>query len=185
MYSISQLFIYPIKSLGGIQLETAQLTDRGLQYDRRWMLVDTNHRFLTQREYPVMSLLQTAIENGQLLVYHKNNPADKLSLPLDPLPSTTVKVIVWDDECEAQFVNEKADEWFSNKLSFPCRLVYMPDIEKRKVDQQYAHNNELTGFSDGYPLLLLLLQCYGREGGEDSLPTRVLPIIGRGTWVRT
>ena len=73
MYTISQLFIYPIKSLGGIEVSSAQLTERGLQYDRSWMLVDINNCFLTQRELPEMSLLQTAIENNGLQIYHKNN----------------------------------------------------------------------------------------------------------------
>lgn len=155
MYTISQLFIYPVKSLGGIEISSAQLTDRGLQYDRRWMLVDAGNHFLTQREHPVMSLLQTAIEKNKLVIYHKNNIADKLTIPLQPAPKATSKVKVWDDECEAQYVCETADEWFSNKLSMQCRLVYMPDHEKRKVDERYARQNELTNFSDGYPLLII------------------------------
>ncbi len=155
MYTISQLFIYPIKSLGGIELPAAQLTDRGFQYDRRWMLVDEHNNFLTQREYAVMSLLQTAIENNELIIYHKNDITDKVAVPLHPLPNQTSKVKVWDDECDAQYVSESADEWFSKKLLMPCRLVYMPDAEKRKVDERYAQNNEITSFSDGYPLLMI------------------------------
>lgn len=155
MYSISQLFIYPIKSLGGIKLSAAQLTDRGFQYDRRWMLVDANNSFLTQREYPVMSLLQTAIENNELIIYHKNDSTDKVAVPLHPLPKQTSKVKVWADECDALYVSDTADEWLSKKLAMPCRLVYMPDTEKRKVDVQYAQNNEITAFSDGYPLLMI------------------------------
>ena len=50
MYTVSQLFIYPIKSLGGISVNEAKITDRGLEYDRRWMLVDNDHQFLTQRK---------------------------------------------------------------------------------------------------------------------------------------
>lgn len=155
MYSISQLFIYPVKSLGGIEVSVAQLSDRGLQYDRRWMLVDADNRFLTQREYPEMCLLKTMLENDQLIIYYKNNLADKLVLPLQPAITDTITVKVWEYECEAQWVSVVADEWFSNKLAFPCRLVYMPDNEKRKVDERYAQNNEITSFSDGYPLLLI------------------------------
>ena len=40
MLQISQLFIYPIKSMGGMQITSAEVTDRGLKFDRRWMLVD-------------------------------------------------------------------------------------------------------------------------------------------------
>ena len=60
MLQISALYIYPIKSLGGIALDTAVLTDRGLQHDRRWMLIDANSRFLSQRENAQMALLKTA-----------------------------------------------------------------------------------------------------------------------------
>jgi len=94
MYIISQLFIYPIKPLGGFEVSSAQLTDRGFQYDRRWMLVDMDGNFLTQREYAAMSLLQTAIVDDQLIVYPKNNAADKLVLPLHPESTLTIKVRV-------------------------------------------------------------------------------------------
>lgn len=155
MYTISQLYIYPVKSLGGFEVQSAQLTDRGLQYDRRWMVVDSNNNFLTQRVHPSMSLLQAAIVNNELIIYNKNNIADKISTVLQPAPAATSKVIVWDDVCQAQYVSAKADEWLSAKLNMPCRLVYMPDSEKRKVDSQYALQDEVTSFSDGYPVLII------------------------------
>ena len=155
MYTISQLLIYPIKSLGGFEVNTAKLTDRGLQYDRRWMLVDMNNKFLTQREHPIMCMLQTIIENDELIIYHKNNIEDRLATPLYPTAATTIKVNVWDDECDAQLVSELADQWFTQKLSMDCRLVFMPDTEKRRVEEDYAHDNEITAFSDGYPLMMI------------------------------
>lgn len=155
MYTISQLFIYPVKSLGCFEVSSAQLTDRGFQYDRRWMLVDADNRFITQREYPQMSLLQTAIKDDLLVIYHKNNTDDTLSLPVNPETGIACKVRVWNDECVAVYISEVADEWLSNKLSVSCRLVYMPDSERRKVDVQYAFNNEITGFADAFPLLMI------------------------------
>ena len=155
MYTISQLLIYPIKSLGGFEVNSTQLTDRGLQYDRRWMLVDKNNKFFTQREHPVMCLLQTIIENDELIIFHKNNTGDKVAVPLHPTESATIKVTVWDDECAAQHVSELADQWFTQKLSMDCRLVFMPDTENRLVEEAYAHNKEITAFSDGYPLMMI------------------------------
>ena len=155
MYTISQLLIYPIKSLGGFAVNSAQLTDRGLQYDRRWMLVDKNNNFLTQREHPIMCMLQTIIENDELVIFHKNNIEDKIAVPLHPSAATIIKVNVWDDECDAQYVSEQADHWFTQKLLMDCRLVYMPETEKRKVEANYANNNEITAFSDGYPLMMI------------------------------
>ena len=81
---LSQLYIYPIKSLGGIALNRANVTRRGLQFDRRFMLVDSNNSFITQRIQPQMALFRTAIEDGKLIVYHRDNIAEKLYLPLLP-----------------------------------------------------------------------------------------------------
>lgn len=79
---LSQIFIYPIKSLGGIPLLSSIAEERGLKYDRRWMLIDENNSFITQRQYPQMALLKVRIEGELLTVSKKNNEGEKISLPL-------------------------------------------------------------------------------------------------------
>jgi uncharacterized protein YcbX len=156
MLSIGQIYIYPIKSLGGIAVDTALVTDRGLEYDRRFLLVDANGLFLTQREHSSMALLRTAIEGDELIAWHKDNPSDRLRVPLVPEPSlATTTVKVWDDHCDAQYVTDMADKWFSDKLKSKCRLLFMPESTKRMVDPVYALHNDITSFSDGYPVLLI------------------------------
>ncbi|MBI3717676.1 MAG: MOSC domain-containing protein [Sphingobacteriales bacterium] len=157
MLSISDLYIYPVKSLGGIRVKKALVTDRGLQHDRRFMLVDEQNKFLTQREFPVMALLRTAIEGNELVVYHKSNIADKIKLPLTPASNGMNAIVsIWDDTCEAQYVSKEADDWFTKQLALKCRLVYMPDTTQRKVEAAYAISEEdITSFSDAYPLLLI------------------------------
>jgi uncharacterized protein YcbX len=73
MLIITDIFIYPVKSLSGIAVTSSDITDRGLKYDRRWMLVDENMRFISQREHPGLSLLQVALKPNRLHVYHKLN----------------------------------------------------------------------------------------------------------------
>jgi uncharacterized protein YcbX len=156
LLSVSQLFIYPIKSLHGIAIRSANITDRGLQHDRRFLLIDKNNRFLTQREFPKMALLQTAIEEDHLMVFQKDSFENRLVLPLVPGKvgeKTSVKI--WDDDCDAQFISEQADDWFSGQLNADCRLVYMPDSTERKVDKKYAIHDDITNFSDGYPILII------------------------------
>jgi len=70
-YFLSEINIYPIKSLGGISLQSATVEERGLQYDRRWMLVDESNQFITQRYYPQMALLRVEIQNDLLTIKHK------------------------------------------------------------------------------------------------------------------
>jgi uncharacterized protein YcbX len=153
MLQVSELFIYPIKSLGGIAVSSAVVTDRGFQYDRRWMLVDKNNEFMTQREFAEMALLQTEILEDGLKVYHKKKETN-IIIPFEP-EGETISVQVWSDTCKGIVVGKKANEWFSDVLGKHCRLIYMPDATKRRVDGRYALNKEITNFSDGYPFMMI------------------------------
>ena len=171
MLKVSELFIYPVKSLGGISVSNAVVTDRGFQYDRRWMLVDKNNEFMTQREFAEMTLLQTEITEGALKVYHKKTGASIL-IPFEP-EGETISVQVWSDRCKAVIVDQKANHWFSDVLQKNCQLVYMPGSTKRRVDGRYAFNKEVTNFSDGYPFTII------GQSSLDDLNTRLedkLPI---------
>lgn len=155
MLQVSELYIYPIKSLSGIAVKSAKITDRGFEHDRRWVLVDAENRFLTQREHSQMALLQPGIKNNVLSVTHKlNNQSFSIAINTPPKGGRAI-VTIWDDTCEAEFVSDEADQWFSNMLGLPCRLVYMPDETRRIVDQRYAPENSITSFSDAYPFLLI------------------------------
>jgi uncharacterized protein YcbX len=41
---LSDINIYPIKSLGGISIKNAVVEKRGLRFDRRWMLIDEKQK---------------------------------------------------------------------------------------------------------------------------------------------
>ena len=154
MLIVSQLYVYPIKSLGGIGLKSAHLTDRGFEHDRRWMLVDYNNRFITQREVAEMALLQVSLGSGGLTVTHKLS-GDSIRIPFTAATNKKIQADIWDDSCELQLVDDDADDWFSKMLQVECRLVFMPDASKREVDPNYAGNRELTSLSDGFPLLMI------------------------------
>jgi uncharacterized protein len=155
MLTVSELYIYPIKSLGGIALNTATLTDRGFEHDRRWMLVDANDRFLSQREVNTMALLKVQLTENGLLVQNSSRPGAELLIPFAPQTSETLTVTVWSNHCRAIRVSDAADAWFTQQLGLPCKLVYMPDSTRRLVDGRYAHDKEITSFSDAFPLLLI------------------------------
>jgi uncharacterized protein len=155
MLTISDLYIYPIKSLAGISKETVEITSTGLKHDRRWMLVDDNNMFLSQRTHPMMALLQPTETADGIVVTHKNNPTQSIAIPFHNEGKNTIQVSVWDDICEAVEVSTLCNKWFSEMLQTNCKLVYMPDDTKRLVDKRYANNNEVTSFSDGYPILMI------------------------------
>jgi len=172
MLRISQLFIYPIKSLGGIELTCAEVTDRGFKFDRRWMLVDKNNRFLSQREYAEMALLKVKITDTGLLVKYTHYPHDAIVVPFMPQTNQTGKFIIWDDTVAGQYVSDAIDQWFSKVLSISCRLVYMPDDSHREVNPKYAVD-KITSLSDAYPFMMV-----GQSSLDDlnSRLTEQLPI---------
>jgi uncharacterized protein YcbX len=155
MLTVSGLYIYPIKSLGGIALNAARVTDRGFAYDRRWMLVDADNKFISQREVAAMALLKVSIQENGLCVKNSNKPDSFINIPFQPTLSETIMVNVWEDRCRGQRVSDEADAWFSEQLGRMCRLVHMPDATRRRVDGRYALDKEITSFSDGYPMLLI------------------------------
>ena len=156
MFTVSAIYIYPAKSLGGFSVAEAIVTERGFQYDRRWMLVDKDGIFITQREVHSMALLQTAIVPQGLYVYHKQNPGKNITIPFLSSPVGIKKVQIWDDLCTAWcYGDNKINTWFTEILDRQCELVYMPDETNRLVDTAYAKNNEITSFSDGYPFLII------------------------------
>jgi uncharacterized protein YcbX len=155
MLTVSELYIYPIKSLGGIALNSATLTDRGFEHDRRWMLVDDHNQFITQREVNAMALLKPQLTEQGLLIQNSRVAGEELLVPFEPTMASATMVEVWSNHCRAQQVSEEADAWFSQQLGISCKLMYMPDTTNRFVDGRYAHNKEITSFSDGFPLLLI------------------------------
>lgn len=154
-YKLSEICIYPVKSLAGISVNSAEVTDRGLKHDRRWMLVDNNNKFFTQRLIKAMALLQTDFIAESLIVFNKTKPDERIEIPFILRNNQIEKAVVWDDTVDVIPQGKEINDWFSEQLKFDCKLVYMPDETERKVDTNYAKNNEVTSFSDGYPFLII------------------------------
>ena len=172
--TLTGLFIYPIKSLGGISLPAADLTARGLRHDRRWLLVDERNRFLTQREHPTMALLAVeAAHNGFLLRHHQRPELPLLYVPFAAEPDKTLFVSVWDDLVFAWRGTPAADEWLSEALGQPCKLVYMPDMAYREVEPDKPELNPpgtLVSFADGYPYLLATEESLAKLNAQLAEP---------------
>jgi len=154
-YILSEIYVYPIKSLSGISLSEATVETRGLKFDRRMMLVDHNNDFITQRKYPQMALIKTELKNDFLILSHKTNNEINYEIPLEIKTGKNIQVTIWNDTVDALHFSNEADEWFSDILNIKCKLVYMPDNVKRQVDNKYAARNEIVSFADAFPFLII------------------------------
>jgi len=151
--TLSEIWIYPIKSLGGIKLISTQVMPKGLKYDRRWMLIDENGMFMTQRTNAQMALFKLALEADHLVIsYHQGSIKLSLNHSYSNLP---VDVTIWDDHVIANEVSETYSNWFSERLGLKCRLVYFPETNPRPVDPRYKVNDEHVSLADAYPFLII------------------------------
>ena len=169
---VSQLYIYPIKSLGGIAVASAEVTDRGLAHDRRYLLVTPDGVFITLRKYPRMALLQAEL-TGDVLSVRNTTTGDVIRLPEPADGPTNREVVIWRQTVAARSVSAAADAWFSDALGLACHLVYMPDRSHRPVAPSSGLRpaDKITSFADAYPFLLIgeasLADLNARYAGEE------------------
>ena len=119
--------------------------------DRRWMLVDDEGNFISQRQIPSLTQL---LPQHQDYLSIKHLPSD-VTKTIDTAEFTELdKVVVWGQECAAHGSTNEISNWLSEKLATSVRLVYMEDNDLRKVESVNANDNDIVSFADGYPVLL-------------------------------
>ncbi|MFV0388238.1 MAG: MOSC domain-containing protein [Pyrinomonadaceae bacterium] len=155
---ISEINIYPIKSLSGISVKSSIVEEKGLQNDRRFMIVDANNDFITQREFSKMVVIETK-DLGESLEVSADG-FGKLKIQKQFEKTNLVKVRIWRSLCEAIVAKDETNEWFSEVLETKCKLVQMPLQTRRQINERFNRGDEIVSFADGYPLLLI---------GENSL----------------
>ena len=153
--TLSEIWIYPIKSLSGIRLTRAEVEEKGLKYDRRWMIIDENGVFVTQRTLYKMALIGVELLSDGLIISYRPEINNWIFVPFQPVSANLVSVTIWDDEVEAITVSDEADKWLSRVLTKNVRLVIMPESTQRKADPKYAKNEENVSFADGFPFLII------------------------------
>jgi len=165
MITVSGLYVYPVKSCRGIPLSEARIDDRGFEFDRRWMVVDTEGRFVSQRAQPALARISQEIDGGLLRLTAHGMPV--LEVQEEPAVASPRPVTIWKDTVLAESTGPRAARWFSNYLGAGFELVRMPETSVRRVDPRYSDDADRVGFADGFPFLLL------SEGSLDGLNRRL------------
>lgn len=148
---ISALTIYPVKSLGPVARESAEVAPRGLVGDRRWMLVDSDNRFVTRHELPALARIAMRLAPGG---YHVQAAEGEAALPASVEGSALTPVTVWRDIVPAYVQENDASRLVSEVTGRALRLAYMPDEVMRPVNPDYARAGEAVSFADGFPILV-------------------------------
>jgi uncharacterized protein YcbX len=151
-YVVKELYIYPIKSLAGIPVQSAKAKEMGFENDRRWMLIDEENQFITQRKYPILSQFYPKIKDDKIEIsHHDNKHLFSIHESLDELIFSKV----WDDESKVVEVNKATSKWFSEALGFTCKLVKISNKGDRKHKSTKLNITLNVSLADGYPYLLI------------------------------
>ena len=150
--TIARLFVYPVKSCAGIEVQEALLTDTGLDLDRAWMVVDANGLFLTQRALPRMALIRPQLKSEEMVLRAPGMLALHVAIDAVEAPIT---VTVWRDTVPAWDMGPVAAQWFSDFLGQPCRLVRFDPEQRRLSSMDWTGGVEAPNqFADGFPVLI-------------------------------
>jgi uncharacterized protein len=151
---LTDIWRYPVKSCRGQRLGEALVEPWGLAGDRRWMVVDSDGRFVTGRQHPRLVLVRPALAaDGAIRLSAPGLP--DLTVPVPEAGKTEVaRVQVWSSEVDAAVAIPEAAYWLSKVTEMDVRLVYLDDPTRRASDPGYSQDGDVVSFADGYPLLL-------------------------------
>ncbi|OLQ93423.1 (2Fe-2S)-binding protein [Vibrio panuliri] len=158
--TLSQINVYPVKSVGGVSLSNAWVEKQGLMFDRRFMLALADGVMVTARKYPHMVKVTSVLTPDGLIFSAPNQPPLKIRYADFKMQPTPAKV--WGDAFEAYTTLDEADDWFSQVLGKRVELLFTGE-QSQRVREKLGHN---VSFADGYPLLLI------SQGSLDELNRR-------------
>ncbi len=173
MIEITELNIYPVKGLRGISLRETRLDNRGLAFDRLFMLTDSAGKFISQRSHKKLALFITELTDTELTIHFNNT---SFNLPLEANADAKMNVTIWKDSLPAEELRA-ASAWFSEHLGEELHFVRFLETEQRRVDPVFVNDkNALVSFPDAYPILIIseeslkLLNSNLLKRGEEALP---------------
>jgi hypothetical protein len=169
--TLASIHIYPLKSCAPLALDSAHVEARGLEHDRRWMVVDERGKFLTGRQHPRLTLIRADPDGNALHLRAPNMPDLRLAVP-EHAPRDDVEV--WGSHVDAPIAAAAANAWIGAYLGIPSRFAHMDDACRRAVDPDHSRPGDIVSFADGYPLLLISQAALDLLNSKLALPVPML-----------
>ncbi|MDR3388047.1 MAG: MOSC domain-containing protein [Rudaea sp.] len=169
--TLASIHIYPLKSGAPLALTRTRVDARGIELDRRWMVVDATGRFLTGRQHPRLTLIRTVPE-GAALRLHAPGMAELRLAPA--FSSPRIDVEVWGSRVAALPVDAPANAWISAFLGTPACFVHMDDECQRQVNPDHSQPGDLVSFADAYPLLVISQAALDQLNAKLAQPLSML-----------
>jgi uncharacterized protein len=149
---VTELHLHPVKGLCGHPVSVTDVEHCGFAGDRRWMVVDRDGLFMTQRSFPAMARIKAEMKGVNLCLSSADGDQLAIAVPGADAPTRTVKV--WRSTLPAADAGRLAEAWLTRTLNTPCYLVYLADTAARAVDPAFGQSTDRVSFADGFPVLL-------------------------------
>jgi uncharacterized protein YcbX len=121
MTQVSSAFVYPVKSLRGLEVGSISIANGCVVGDRMWVLVDEDGQFMHQRDYPHMAALDLSAVAGGIQISAPGH--EPLTLENEQEISPDVEYVrLWRRAAAVNACGAAADHWFSSALRMTCRL---------------------------------------------------------------
>jgi uncharacterized protein YcbX len=163
--SVVGLVRYPLKGAAGVAVARSRVDAIGLVGDRRWLLVDDDGRFVTQRQHPRLATLvvDTVFADGDGDVeVGLRLPWGVAHVPPSS-PGRRLAVTVWKDRVDAFLADDEHHRALSRWLGASVRLVHLGLPGGRRVDPAWCADDAPgsaddpvvpVGFADGFGVLV-------------------------------
>ena len=170
---VDSLHVYPLKGAAGFSPRSWPVDERGLRHDRRFMIVDADGVFISQRTNPRMALIGAAISEAGLRM---TSAAGTLDVAFPSSSAPTLRATVWDDCFDVRVSDPTASRMLSEVLGAPAQLVWMPDDCERLTSVKRGEPRRHLSLADAAPLLLTTtaaleeLNTRLMRGGSSAIP---------------
>jgi uncharacterized protein YcbX len=166
---LSDIFIYPVKSLRGVALSEAVIESGRFVGDRNWLLVDADGRFMHMRDYPQMARIAAEITPRGIRVTAAGMGELEIDRPdvSNASLASLVHVQLWRRRAPVVPVGRSADAWFTAALGEPCRLMaFVPDAPALDVPSYEVHSS----LQDATPFHLTTVESLADLNARLSAP---------------
>lgn len=143
--------------MAGNETENAMCLATGLKNDRKWVVIDANNKFVTQRQLPLLAAIKTSVTNDKLTLQHPETGA--VTIAPSHLNDSVELVTVWKDENKAFIADNQSSQWLTETLGefkkAKLRLAMFSSQDERKVGTKYLPKQNATlQFADACPYLI-------------------------------
>ncbi|CAN6648463.1 hypothetical protein TRVA0_023S00650 [Trichomonascus vanleenenianus] len=200
---VKEIWVHPVKSLAGIKLDKVDIDEHGFKYDRKYMIVEPDkkkpndpraYRFVTQRELPALSLVQTSYnETTNSLRMHYPKNGSTIEIPLD-IPQIilnkcrTIDCFIWYHTISSWDIGDhfpEIKEFFDAIRGTSDRKITIVAPEHRRdatwgsFSEKQVERRATPSFQDFFPGNLITQQSlddlYGRVFEKTNGEVRVCP----------